>query len=355
MKTPLAAFAALLFSTCVAHAADAAVTAAPEPASYVRVCDAFGTGYFYIPGTETCLKVGGYLRVEAAGGDPNGQDTFLGGGGDSWSTRSRLALRLSSATDTEYGALSTYSEAEIQNDDNGPTSINIENAYLELGGLRVGYSDTLYTEFTGDAGNTINDYYDVNYGDFGRTQFRYTYGGETGFSFALSAEDDSDPDGGQDNSVVADAAKPDDNYMPDLVAALGYAADGFRIRAVGGYDESMNAGAVKLRLDGTLGPVELFAMGGWNTNGSEPNNYARWSGDWALWVGGTFKMTEKATMNASANFDEGGDAEAALNMTYTIAPGFTVTPEINYRNHMDEKAGPNAKDWGGVIRLQRNF
>ena len=31
---------------------------------YVRVCDAFGTGYFYIPGTETCLKIGGYVRTQ---------------------------------------------------------------------------------------------------------------------------------------------------------------------------------------------------------------------------------------------------------------------------------------------------
>ena len=352
MRTGHFLIASTALAASSASAADAIVAAAPEPIEYVRVCDAFGKGYFFIPGTETCLKTGGYLRFEAAAGDPNGQDTFPGGGGDSWSTRSRLALRMSTATDTEYGALTSFAEAKFQNDDNGPTEIDLDNAYLELGGLRVGYSDTLYAQFTGYAGNTINDYYDVNYGDFGRTQIRYTYDTGRGFSFAAAAEDDSD-----DNTSFAlpDENRPDDNYMPDLVAAVGYDAGSFRVRAVGGYDESMEAGAVKLRLDGSLGPVELFAMGGWNTDGDEPNNYARWSGDWALWVGGSIRMTEKATMNASANFDEGGDAEAALNLTYTIVPGFTVTPEINYRNQMDEKAGPEAEDWGGVIRFQRNF
>ncbi len=338
--------AAVLAAACAAttsRGADAIVADAASPLEYVRVCDAFGTGYFYIPGTETCLKIGGYLRAEASGGDVNEQDTFPGGGGDSWSTRTRLALRLSTAADTDFGALSTYSEAEIQNDDNGPTEINVENAYLELGGLRVGFSDTLYTEFMGDAGNTINDFYDVDYGDFGRTQIRYTHGGEKGFSFAFAAEDSSDQDGDQT-----------DSYMPDLVAAAGYGTDTFRIRATGGYDEQAEAGAAKLRMDGILGPVELFAMGGW-TIGGAPNDYARWSGDWALWVGGSFKMTDKATMNASANFDDGGDAEAALNLSYTVVPGFTVTPEVNYRNHMEEKAGPKAGDWGGVIRVQRNF
>lgn len=332
------------------RAADAIVATPPEPAAYVRVCDAFGGGHFYIPGTETCLKIGGYLRIEVAGGDPNKQDTFPGGG-DSWSTRTRLDLRAGTATDTEYGPLTTFAEAEIQNDDNGPTEINMKNMYLELGGLRFGFSDTLYTEFTGDAGNTIKDYYDVDYGDFGRTQVRYTYATGAGFSFAVSAEDGSD----DNNASALPDSLGDDSYVPDLVVAAGYDADVFEIRAAGGYDASMEAGAIKLRLDGSLGPVDLFAMGGWNTDGDTPNSYARWNGDWALWIGGSFKMTEKATMNASANFDDGGDAEASLNLSYTVVPGFTVTPELNYRNKMDEKAGPNAEDWGGVIRVQRNF
>lgn len=345
----LVASTALVASS--ANAAEAIGAAAPEP-RYVRVCDAFGSGYFYIPGTETCLKTSGYLRVEASAGDPNGQDTVPGGGGDSWSTRSRLALRVGTATDTEFGALTTFAEARLQNDDNGPSAVDLEDGYVELGGLRIGYSDTLYAQFTGYAGNTINDYYDVDYGDFARTQIRYTYDTGRGFSFAAAAEDGTD-----DNTpfVLSDENRQGDGYMPDLVAAVGYDAGAFRVRAVGGYDESMKAGALKLRLDGSLGPVDLFAMGGWNTDGDQPNNYARWSGDWALWVGGSIRMTEKATMNASANFDDGGDAEAALNLTYTIVPGFTVTPEINYRNRMDEKAGPEAEDWGGVIRVQRNF
>ena len=34
------------------------------PATYVKICDAYGAGFFYIPGTETCVKVGGYVRVD---------------------------------------------------------------------------------------------------------------------------------------------------------------------------------------------------------------------------------------------------------------------------------------------------
>ncbi len=31
---------------------------------YVRICDTYGTGYYYIPGTETCLKIGGKLEYD---------------------------------------------------------------------------------------------------------------------------------------------------------------------------------------------------------------------------------------------------------------------------------------------------
>ncbi len=45
-----------------AQAADLAL--AVEPVDYVKVCDAFGTGYYYIPGTDTCLKIGGYVQMD---------------------------------------------------------------------------------------------------------------------------------------------------------------------------------------------------------------------------------------------------------------------------------------------------
>ena len=63
IKSLLLGSAAALAVVSGAQAADAIVAAEPEPMEYVRVCDAFGTGYFYIPGTETCLKIGGEVRA----------------------------------------------------------------------------------------------------------------------------------------------------------------------------------------------------------------------------------------------------------------------------------------------------
>ncbi|CDN91351.1 Porin [Agrobacterium tumefaciens] len=64
IKSLLIGSAAALAAVSGAQAADAIVAAEPEPLEYVRVCDAFGTGFFYIPGTETCLKFGGYIRFQ---------------------------------------------------------------------------------------------------------------------------------------------------------------------------------------------------------------------------------------------------------------------------------------------------
>lgn len=69
MKKILAASVTVLAMSQVASAADTIVAPEPEAVEYVRVCDAYGKGYFYIPGTETCLRFAGYVRYDVSGGD----------------------------------------------------------------------------------------------------------------------------------------------------------------------------------------------------------------------------------------------------------------------------------------------
>ena len=69
IKSLLLGSAAALVAVSGARAADAVVIAEPEPVEYVRVCDVYGTSYYYIPGTEICLKVGGYMRYDIGAGD----------------------------------------------------------------------------------------------------------------------------------------------------------------------------------------------------------------------------------------------------------------------------------------------
>ncbi|VTZ27441.1 Porin [Methylocella tundrae] len=46
------------------HAADSPAATVEAPIDYVRVCDAYGAGFFFVPGTDTCLKIGGLALSE---------------------------------------------------------------------------------------------------------------------------------------------------------------------------------------------------------------------------------------------------------------------------------------------------
>ena len=45
-----------------AQAADLPLKA--KPVQYVKICTLYGDGYYYIPGTDTCIRIGGYIRMD---------------------------------------------------------------------------------------------------------------------------------------------------------------------------------------------------------------------------------------------------------------------------------------------------
>ena len=94
IKSLLLGSAAALVAVSGARAADAVVVAEPEPVEYVRVCDVYGTGFYYMPGTETCLKVSGYVRYDIGVGDSSACRTS--------STRKTLPTANSTTNDTYY-------------------------------------------------------------------------------------------------------------------------------------------------------------------------------------------------------------------------------------------------------------
>ena len=140
IKSLLIGSAAALVAVSGARAADAIVAAEPEPVEYVRVCDAFGTGYFYIPGTETCLKIGGYVRYQVNFGENV----------DEWDDQTMFRLEVSSWTDSELGPVSTYIRLDAKYDDVGYYSdgtgqfVYVNRAHLTVGGLNLGKNGSLY-------------------------------------------------------------------------------------------------------------------------------------------------------------------------------------------------------------------
>ena len=72
------------------------------PVEYVRVCSAFGAGFFYIPGTDTCLRVGGRVRAEYTFGER------WSAGQDSFGTRALGRIYVDARNQTAYGTLRTF-------------------------------------------------------------------------------------------------------------------------------------------------------------------------------------------------------------------------------------------------------
>jgi hypothetical protein len=112
-----------------AHAADLPVKA--KAVEYVKVCSLYGAGFFYIPGTDTCLKLGGYLRVDTTFNgiffDGPAWNGDMGQGNryrDYWSSRNRMSLSVDTRTATEYGVVRTFAQADFQFTTQGINTVN---------------------------------------------------------------------------------------------------------------------------------------------------------------------------------------------------------------------------------------
>src|SRR5512141_1007065 len=105
--------AAGLVAVSGAQAADLPVKA--KPVEYVKVCSLYGAGFYYIPGTDICMKIGAAVRAEYAIGNhaasltnldqvgADGQRTRLTG--PDYQQRARAYLFLDTRQQTAYGTL----------------------------------------------------------------------------------------------------------------------------------------------------------------------------------------------------------------------------------------------------------
>src|SRR3569832_1413605 len=116
VKSLLLGSAAGLIAVGGAQAADLPVKA--KAVEYVKICSLYGAGFYYIPGTDTCIKLGGYLRADVVvntNTDSTGNTSGAGGAmnrftnGYTW--RSREDLNIDTRTATEYGVVRTFFDA----------------------------------------------------------------------------------------------------------------------------------------------------------------------------------------------------------------------------------------------------
>ncbi|MBP1848389.1 hypothetical protein J2046_006680 [Rhizobium petrolearium] len=342
IKSLLIGSAAALGAVTGAHAADAIVAAEPEPIEYVRVCDAFGTGYFYIPGTETCLKIGGYIRFQVDIGDSTNR--YNEGDWDAW-TRGRLEVV--AKNDTELGTLTSFiaihGESSRDNSGETPDDFYFDDVYIELGGFKVG----TYLNWW-DKG--INGETDVNAGgaDTRFTSVAYTYTGDA-FSVGLQVDELS--------RTIHNGINGADGQGVGIEALAIAKFGGVSVDLLGSYDVEVEEGAIRLLASAPIGPGTLQAF---VIYASDVSAYyggraaSSLSGEWHVAASYAIKASEKLAITPGFNYvwDEfdangGEDWKAGVTLDYAIASGLAFKGTVNYQDEPDA--------WTGFVRLQRNF
>src|SRR3982074_2346044 len=132
VKSLVLGSAAGLLAMSGAQAADLPVKA--KAVEYVRSCSLYGAGFFFIPGTDTCIKLGGYLRADVTfNGSIHGQPAWSGDLGqqnryrDYFAARSRMALTIDTRTASEYGVVRTFGQADFQFSTQASNNVNPVN------------------------------------------------------------------------------------------------------------------------------------------------------------------------------------------------------------------------------------
>src|SRR5579871_109076 len=255
VKSLLLASAAGLVAAAGAQAADLPVKA--KAVEYVKICSLYGVGFYYIPGTDTCIRIGGQLRAETYFNTGTSNVTQVGQGigtatrdRDYFVNRLRNFIFTDTRTATEYGTLRTFSTvrievADLPNQPNGAApgtgvygiaNVGLDSAFIQWGGFTVGrfaisFFDLPWSEYEANYSASARGTSDTTGGQFG---WAYTYQFGNGVSASLSLEDAKQSrrgiwGGGTISSIggVAIGANPaasvtvnGGNHSPDIIGQI---------------------------------------------------------------------------------------------------------------------------------------
>ncbi|MCL2714099.1 MAG: porin [Alphaproteobacteria bacterium] len=224
-KSLLLSTAAGLIAVGGAQAADLPVKA--KAVEYVKVCSLYGPGFYYIPGTDTCIKLGGYMRIDVLGNtnvDSNGNTNGASGAqnrytnGYTW--RSRADVNIDTRTATEYGVVRTFFDAVYQWTSDtyaangagslyGPVgtaagpynagqgnvaygTVGVWYAFIQFAGFTMGKAVSQFAApWTIYPGNTVDSLVGGGGGNTGVNQFTYTFDFGQGVTASLGVQDQS--------------------------------------------------------------------------------------------------------------------------------------------------------------------
>jgi len=232
VKSLILGSAAGLLAMSGAQAADLPIKA--KAVEYVRVCSLYGAGFYYIPGTDTCIKLGGYLRADLvlnAGSDFGGQFSGVSAAHNRLTNyyfgRSREDLNIDTRTATEYGVVRTFADLTftwttgqytgaptaagigstqystgsansagltsvngLSNDGIAGGSLGVYYAFIQFAGFTMGKAVSQFdAPWTNYPGNNYDSLFGGSGTVTGVNQFAYTADFGQGITLSVSAED----------------------------------------------------------------------------------------------------------------------------------------------------------------------
>ena len=205
VKSLLLGTAAGFVAVAGAQAADMPVKAAVQ---YVKICNLYGDGFYYIPGTNICLKLGGYVRAQFYGyyggssatntpffggniNNDRGPFTLNGGAGAGWSDftrRSRAVITVDTREQTDYGVLRTYFLIGHTGDWPNAEGLYANRGFIQWAGFTFGLAQSFFDFYSAPA----TSYFATNTEDTGDGGWRvaaFTANFGNGITSTLSLEE----------------------------------------------------------------------------------------------------------------------------------------------------------------------
>ena len=330
VKSLLLGSAAGLVAVAGAQAADLPVKA--KPVQYVKICSLYGVGFYYIPGTDMCIKLGGWVRAEYAYGD-NGNFTWGWANGNvnnrntSNSTfRARGYITADARDQTEYGTVRGYIAVGLSTSDVGlntaANQFSANRAFIQWAGFTFGLAQSFYDFYSVPATSYWGSFPASDTGDGGWMVMGYTAQFGNGLSATIAAEERrvtqianvSGPLGASATGSVTPGAFP--TTSPGATANAG---------AYGGFQMPDIVGNV--RIDQTWGSAQIMGAlhevnANYYGNGAIPGNGH--PDDKLGWIIGA-----GIKLNASA-ISQGDFFQAQVNYTEGALKYIFQTPNTNW-------------------------
>ena len=396
-RTLLLGTAAAMAVSGAAQAADLAI--AVEPIDYVKICDAFGVGYWYIPGTDTCLKIGGHVQLDvwfydddrignywnianqltgavtptADPSNPLAQTSGVVAGylyaqdnySQSWEMKTEAGANWNSRSMSDLGVIATNINFVVTSNNNEldgtAKTVRFDGGYGAIGPMMFGWTDSTF-----DPGGGYT-YDGAIRSDRKVDQFRLSYLMGT-WGIMLGLEDPRDSYGGGASNATG-------NY-PDIVLAVTGGVGGLSLRgAVAVTDRTSGTGwGANLAATAKLGVVDIKGTvaysdnaksytGGSNCSSTLSVNAAgnaKWNGCddgqwWSGYLSAAIKLSGSLKAAGTVSYQGGpsdGDDQwvGAAGLYYFPTARSEIGAELLYTD--PENADGS---FGGHLRFKTNF